>query len=316
MSSIKEVVKTVYNFFHHFCCVYFCRILAMPKRADSEDAFRGFAWTLNNWTPEELEHLKQVKCQYITFGLESAPTTGTPHLQGFVYFKSATTFNAVKHKLGPRVANIKSIKYSAITNANYCQKDPSFFEKGEIPKQGKRNDISEFVADIKEFNPSDAQLITEFPMAFARFPNLMNQAREIFHPAPDRSELLNEFHWGTTGLGKSRAIRLRFKGNLYVKNYQTKWWDGYDKQEAVLFEEVGPPLAKMIYELNTWCDHYAFQVEIKGTMRTIRPKYIIFTSNYSFDEIFQFCNKEKVLDPLKRRIKIVHHTQMNKFDKS
>lgn len=52
-------------------------------------------FVLNNYTTDEEEKIsklienKALKIKYLVFGREIAPTTGTPHLQGFIVFKSA-----------------------------------------------------------------------------------------------------------------------------------------------------------------------------------------------------------------------------------
>jgi len=52
----------------------------------SEEKFRNWVFTLNNYKDEDLARLakpyEQVK--YIAYGKEIAPGTGTPHLQGYV----------------------------------------------------------------------------------------------------------------------------------------------------------------------------------------------------------------------------------------
>ena len=46
-------------------------------------AFRNFIFVLNNYTEEDVERLTKFPCRYIVFAKEIAPTTGTPHLQGY-----------------------------------------------------------------------------------------------------------------------------------------------------------------------------------------------------------------------------------------
>lgn len=52
-------------------------------------ALRSYAWcfTLNNYTDEEIRRLESLECERLVVGKEVAPTTGTPHLQGYIRFK-------------------------------------------------------------------------------------------------------------------------------------------------------------------------------------------------------------------------------------
>lgn len=51
-------------------------------------------------------------------------------------------------------------------------------------------------------------------------------------------KLNNEYHWGATGLGKSRLVREKYP-DAYIKGNNI-WWDGYDGQPDVIIEEFGP----------------------------------------------------------------------------
>lgn len=63
----------------------------------------------------------------------------------------------------------------------------------------------------------------------------------------------------------------------------------------------------MGYHLKIWADRYAFNAEIKGSSRFIRPKVICVTSNYHPKEIW---DDESTLGPILRRFKIVQFRAM------
>lgn len=48
----------------------------------------------------------------------------------------------------------------------------------------------------------------------------------------------NEWHYGETGTGKSRHVREKYP-EAYIKGNNI-WWDGYDGQDVVIIEEMGP----------------------------------------------------------------------------
>ena len=96
--------------------------------------FRNYCYTLNNWKIEEYNALQTIECKYQIIGKEIGEK-GTPHLQGFIAFKSARSFNAVR-KLMDRW-HIEPCKGNAEANMKYCMKENDFIEIGESPRQGK-----------------------------------------------------------------------------------------------------------------------------------------------------------------------------------
>lgn len=55
--------------------------------ARTSETRRRWRFTLNNYTEAELVRIRAYPefIRWIGFGFEVAPTTGTPHLQGFLY---------------------------------------------------------------------------------------------------------------------------------------------------------------------------------------------------------------------------------------
>jgi len=97
--------------------------------------------TLNHYTPEdEAAFLVNVKplADYFVYGKEIAPTTGTPHLQFMVCFKTAKRLTAVI-KLLPTGGRwfVKSDKSTMLQASDYCKKEGSFVEYGVLPLDQK-----------------------------------------------------------------------------------------------------------------------------------------------------------------------------------
>lgn len=99
--------------------------IPQPKNAGSKS--RGWCFTLNNWTQDEydkiLAQFTQKSGEYIV-GKEIAPGTGTPHLQGAVYFKNAVHFSAVRTAI-PR-AHIEPMRGTKKQNMKYCGKSGDY----------------------------------------------------------------------------------------------------------------------------------------------------------------------------------------------
>lgn len=93
---------------------------------------RGWVFTLNNWTEEEykdLLHITQQFAQKYIIGKEHAPTTGTPHLQGYIYWKEGKSRDAMKKLFGKRYY-LEFARGSPKQNETYCGKDEEYIKVG------------------------------------------------------------------------------------------------------------------------------------------------------------------------------------------
>ena len=110
---------------------------------------RGFVFTINNYTDDDDVGLALLKAMsdYLVVGKETGDE-GTPHYQGYVYFKTLKAFKQIKECI-PR-AHIEAAKGNALQNREYCTKQGDFEEFGECPKQGKRNDLEVAYQVVKE----------------------------------------------------------------------------------------------------------------------------------------------------------------------
>lgn len=100
---------------------------------------RKIRFTLNNYTEIEMSQIKEYFLnnknidKYI-FGEEIAPTTGTPHLQGYCTFKNQKDFSALcKECPGFIRASIFNADKGDIANFNYCSKDGKYITNIERP---------------------------------------------------------------------------------------------------------------------------------------------------------------------------------------
>lgn len=84
-----------------------------------------YRWTFNNYTPELVEKLKNTlnTLGFWIFGYENCPTTGTPHLQGYIRLKSKKTWSSLVNHIGIKQVSIRECDKSEEANINYCIKD-------------------------------------------------------------------------------------------------------------------------------------------------------------------------------------------------
>lgn len=291
---------------------------------------RSYCFTWNNYTPEGEDALRRdakgQSIRYCCFGREKAPSTGTRHLQGVIYFRNPRKLHGVRRwfeRIGGNGVHIESMRGSLEQAIAYCRKEGDFWECGDPPKDagsrvaaGKRE--RKRWAAIR--SACEAQQYAELPDDFVcRYPGNPQRIFQLKHAAdapPDRDELVNYWLWGESGTGKSRSARAWANHNghsLYLKD-PTKWWDGYVGQGVVLFEEFGPEEAKAFGQyLKRWTDHYAFPGECKGApSRLMRPAIVIVTSNFRIEDLFPL---ERDSAPLLRRFRVYEFAknQLNTF---
>lgn len=160
---------------------------------------RGRFWvfTLNNYTPAEVAVLETVGShlpagwQYLLFGRETAPTTGTPHLQGYVQFKERCTMLTVRRRLCPLDPNrgvyVRLAKGTPTQCRTYCIKEGDFKEYGTMDqhKQGKRSDLSRFVDHVREQGTlSQQEMLEEYPTLMARYPHFVERVFDEYQQQP------------------------------------------------------------------------------------------------------------------------------------
>lgn len=315
---------------------------------DKKTIFWSATWNsyncVNNWQ-NIIQQFAIVNCKCLIYGEEKAPTTGRDHLQFYCILRGThgKSRNQLKKLCYPGI-HWEPSRRSAIANIIYCSKEKKYWmhcdsgfdplennKKGKTQKfdeakelaiQGKLDEIDSEIY-IKHKQNLEKIFMSTIKVIDQNWSN--NLIGDCFH---------NHSIWihGDTGLGKSyRAVNVvnylelfwadfRKHHPEYPENYfipkvykkgRNKWWDYYEYEDIVIIEELDPKCCEyMTQAIKIWTDQYTFPVEVKqGGFKAIRPKFFIFTSNYSMKE----CFPNKIdLDPLKRRIKEYHIT--TKFD--
>lgn len=170
---------------------------------------RDFVFTLNNYEEADIQKLMAIQnFIYIIMGKEIAPTTGTPHLQGYLCYKSDTTeLNIVKQikkavNKQPYVA-IRSKDSTSQKAIAYCKKDKpatDIFERGNPPiKKNNVNKLAEnhtsansIITQIKE-GKSMKQLMEDNEKEYLKYGKSINELYKQFHPKAKGYSLLDEY---------------------------------------------------------------------------------------------------------------------------
>lgn len=267
---------------------------------------RSKAWvfTLNNYTEDDHAAVAMLGARYTVYGKEVGDS-GTPHLQGYVYFQNQRTLSSLKKKM-PR-AHWEIRRGSHEQAREYCVKDGDFVEFGEAPvSQQKKGELGKRVYE-EAFELAKQGRIEEIQEPLrTRFYGTYKRIRSDYQEVPAAIEHLeHEWYWGASGAGKTRKAREENPG-AYLKN-PNKWWCGYVDQEVVIIDEWSPSHEVLASHLKQWADHHPFCAETKGSSLCIRPRKIIVTSNYSPEQCFL---KPEDLEPIRRRFKVTHFTNL------
>lgn len=100
------------------------------KTSNPTTRSRGWCYTWNNYTEDDWKNIVEwsdTETQQYVVGKEVG-ASGTPHLQGYVYFKNAKTFKQMKDKWGQ--VHWEKAKGKPDDNFKYCSKDNDYKSKG------------------------------------------------------------------------------------------------------------------------------------------------------------------------------------------
>lgn len=274
---------------------------------------RGFCFTINNYTDEdidtfkELEHRNRPKIKFGIIGKEVGDS-GTPHLQGYVYFENAnkSNFNNL-NKWFPR-AHIEPAKGTPKQNFEYCSKDGDFISFGKVPAgTGKRSDLKTVRDKIKDKKIKNLKDFIEDEDTTLNLQNIRVTEKLLeVYPTTRMLDNMPTVIWkfGKSGTGKSRDAYEYVKGkDYYVCCSNGKWWNGYDGQEYVIIDDWRPDFCKY-NDLLRILDRYPCKVETKGGMRELLASTFIITSPFnpaelyvgSRDDPYQLCRRIKSLE--------------------
>jgi len=252
--------------------------------------YKFWVMTINNYTDEHEATFAKFgteKCIYAVAGREVGEDKKTPHLQCFMGLKEKTRHSTLR-KVFP-TAWLSPATGTAITAANYCMKDGSFAEFGNLSA----------LSVIKGRNTrmkSDYNLIYEKAVKrkfeeidrgimIRHYSTLKRIAQDHQEKAKDAPFLTGYWFHGPPRTGKSASARQ--ENPVYFDKMCNKWWDGYQGEEVVLIDDFDKNHKVLGHHMKRWMDRYSFGAEQKGTSTQIRPLRIIVTSNYTPEEIWE-----------------------------
>lgn len=282
-----------------------------------------FRFTLNNVTEDHpiYDHLlddyvcyadssQERFFTYVCIAPELAPTTGTPHCQGYCFTSKPVRLQQVVKKFNEM--GFVEHQHPFVAKCTHSHEENYNYVLGMCEKKGftKNEKFKEFgVRPTFETQPErqrrNYQTTRDLAMAgrfleidpqhfICHFRSIVGISDRYAQPPADLTDVCGIWIWGEPGTGKSYMARTSEElygettKRFYVKN-SNKWWCGFraEDHDRVIIEdfEMGAGITLGHY-LKLWADRYAFQGEIKGGSAFIRPKTITVTSNYHPLEVF------------------------------
>lgn len=270
----------------------------------SKVSSRRWCFTVNNYTDEDFVTISSWDSKYLVFGKEVAPTTLTPHLQGFVIFKKVLFLTGVK-KLHA-TAHWETAKGTSSQASDYCKKDGDFTEVGILSQQGKRTDLDNAITDLKDGVPM-ADIAENHSAVFVKFGRGLRDLALTLSKPYNHDRVRGIWIWGPPGTGKSHWART-LSGSIYLKA-QNKWFDGYNGEDVILLDDLDSNV--LGHHLKIWADKYACTGETKGGTTPLQHSRFVVTSNYSIEQLW---DQDPVMAAaINRRFSVFEKTSKNQI---
>lgn len=271
---------------------------------------RTFVFTRFNICPDtEYQTLIGTKgVRYLAYGLETCPTTGRMHHQGWICFTSQISCSTksickIAKLLGN--AHVEPMFGSLQSNNEYCSKEATLKKFGDEPKQGDRSDLKNVITRIRDGETTAEQICLEDPVYFHMYGRTIQKAEDIHLRKRFRQwQTKGIWYYGNTGAGKSH---LAFEGyspdTHYSKPLQDHWWDGYTGQRVVILNEFRGEIS--FSELLSLVDKWPHSVPRRN--REPAPflaELVIVTSALHPQEVWKKRGVSDSMDQLYRRFDV------------
>lgn len=262
--------------------------------------FRSRNWCLTSFQVDSHPTYLPDKHDVLCYQRELAPGTGRPHWQVFARFRNPVGRAAAQQSIGDEKAHAEAAKAPKAA-FDYCQKaesrdpapdsgpfvfPPGFVWEEDGPAQGKRSDLKD-AARILSSGGSIRDVAEQHPGSYIRYHRGFHALQQALSIVPRDGTSAPEclYLFGPPGCGKTRWVYDTFK-SIYEKDPVTYWFCGYNGEECMLFDDFTGSIA--IDFILRVCDRYPCRVQVKGASTQIArsTRFIVFTSNVPFDDLY------------------------------
>jgi len=271
---------------------------------------RNLCYTWNNYPVDYQMQLDLLpEYTYHVIGHEVGES-GTPHLQGYIEFKNKVSFNPLKKQI-PQI-HWEARMGTSQQAADYCKKDGVFAEYGVLSKPGKRTDLEQVREQLETGNLRDV-VMTARSTQSVRYGEIYLKYHETKRDfKPDVCWLFGEAGTGKTLRCIEHAKQRGFtEDDIHIQTESSKWWDGYDKHEVVIIDDIRHDFCTFVRILNL-LDRYACRVETKGGTRQLLAHAMYITSPWHPDQIWStYENKQQLIRRIDTIVEVLSMQEVN-----
>lgn len=276
--------------------------------------YRAYCFTWNNYVDESRSHLESLVesglARYVCYQPERAPTTGTPHLQGYVVWSNAISEQGARTRLGVGV-HVSVARGSFEQNKEYCSKEESrdttaafaFSELGDPESvegtgtgSGTRTDLVCIAKRLRD-GATERDIAQDHPASYIMYTRGIRTLAQ-FTVCKRRDKSIVHWYWGPTGTGKTRLAAFE-SPDAYWKSSAHQWWDGYDGVSDVIIDDYRCSFCQF-NELLRMLDRYPYQVQIKGGVVEFNAKNIYITAPKAPQQMWESRTDEDLAQLLRR----------------
>lgn len=299
----------------------------------SRVARQAWVFTLHHYTEDEVKSLSDERADidYIVFQRETCPSTGTPHLQGFVILHERMRMSALKKLPGFRNdVHLEAKKGTSQQAADYC-KEPEkrdagteFFERGVLVEihQGSHTELMRVKRKLDEGKGMLEVAQEDFPTYVRVYKALYDYKRlRMLDSVPLERPMSVFFLFGGTGTGKTTFV-FRTEPSLFAVTPSSSssgsiWFDGYNGEHTLLLDEFtgSVPLA----EMNSLMHGFRTIIRTKGSSAVAAWTKVYILSNVPIEQLYraeqatQFPVWEAFLRRVTFQLEITHANRNEMF---
>lgn len=221
----------------------------------------------------------EARIEYMVYQKEKGETTSKIHLQGFIILSGKQRQSYLIKRLS-QTASYRPMWSTREACRNYCMKEETRiegpFEFGEFKqvKKGQRTDIT----SMKESIDNGANYETIKNDYFGLTLRYSKGIKEyIAGKVAKRNQILNIICYGLPGTGKTTWVQENYP-DAFWKPTQSKWFDGYDGQKAIVYDDFNTSWFSWDYFMRL-LDRFQVKAEGKGTVFELGNEVNIFTTN-------------------------------------
>lgn len=270
----------------------------MAEEINLNKVQKTWCMTWHNYTEDSIQKIKDLEgVNLLTIGKEVGENGNTPHLQVSITFKKACRWSQIK-KIFPGIHITPAI--SPDWSHNYCIKEDKYI-RIDNRNQGCRNDIRETATTIAQKGLKAA--IIEKPEMYIKYHSGMEKLNQFLNSK--KRDFKPEVIWiyGKTGTGKTRYV-FEKEPDLWISGKNLEWWQGYEGQEATLFDDFRGDFCTF-HELLRILDRYPYTVMVKGGSRELCSKRMYITCPEHPKDVYQTVeDKGQLLRRIDKIIKL------------